>query len=124
MKRIATILIITLTTIIVIYTYNFRLLLDTGSMEPLLQGGDIIITVDYTGNAENGDIIAFDGVLHRIVDIDEKGYTTMGDANLTPDVGYRQESDIDEIYVARVRLGVFSEWIADYITNKYGRVAE
>ena len=124
MKRIITILIITLTTIIVIYTYNFRLLLDTGSMEPLLKGGDIIITVDYTGNAEKGDIIAFDGILHRIVDIDENGYTTMGDANLTPDVGYRQESDIDEIYVAKVRLGIFSEWISDYITNKYGRVAE
>lgn len=124
MKRIPIIITIIAFIIATIYTYNFRLLLDTGSMEPLLRGGDVIITVDYTGNAEKGDIIAFDGTLHRIVDIDEKGYTTMGDANLLPDVGYRQESDIDEIYVARVRLGVISEWIADYITNKYWGVAE
>lgn len=70
------------------------LVVRTGSMEPTINPGDmIVISKEY--EYKKGDIVTFyeDGtfVTHRIVKINEDGYTTKGDANDLEDgkIGYK-----------------------------------
>ncbi len=61
----------------------------SGSMEPAVSPGDVVI-VDASASVAVGDIITFDdgnGVptTHRVVDIVDGQYVTMGDANQNPD---------------------------------------
>ncbi|MEN8234331.1 MAG: signal peptidase I, partial [Actinomycetota bacterium] len=60
----------------------------SGSMQPKLRSGDVVIAVDTDKFVEAGTIIVFqdpdrgDLVTHRIVEMNENGtYTTKGDAN-------------------------------------------
>ena len=56
----------------------------SGSMEPQLQVGDLVI-VKETENVQVGDIISYrqgnSVVTHRVCQINETGYITKGDAN-------------------------------------------
>lgn len=60
----------------------------SGSMEPELSVGDLLI-VKETSDVKKNDVIVFqDGrslVVHRVVEIDEKELITKGDANNTAD---------------------------------------
>lgn len=59
-----------------------------GSMEPSVQQGSIVYMHD-SGQYEEGDIITFQrgttDVTHRIVERNDGGYITQGDANDDPD---------------------------------------
>lgn len=61
----------------------------SGSMEPALSVDDLIINHRQDGY-EAGDIITFQNgsslTTHRIVEVQEEGYVTQGDANNAPDL--------------------------------------
>jgi signal peptidase len=64
----------------------------TGSMEPTLKIGTLVVTKPATLGYGPGDVITFrhsdvssDVVTHRVYFIDRSGITTKGDANQTPD---------------------------------------
>lgn len=60
----------------------------SGSMEPTLSAGDLLIVVRAKSYAV-GDVVVYQsggmGVVHRIVEIDGQNVTTKGDANNTTD---------------------------------------
>lgn len=61
----------------------------SGSMEPALSPGDVVIVSD-TASVEVGDIITFSNggsipVTHRVVGVQDGQYVTKGDANGNPD---------------------------------------
>jgi signal peptidase len=65
----------------------------TGSMEPYLEPGDVIISKKYDGrelvSGENGDVITYRGsignraelITHRVIEVDGDEIITQGDAN-------------------------------------------
>ncbi|MCL2695832.1 MAG: signal peptidase I [Clostridiales bacterium] len=87
----------------------------TGSMEPAIFGGDLVVTKTVDPAALNvKDIIAFkDGtavITHRIMELTEVGgepaFITQGDANASPDEKPVLYSQVEGIFVFRVaRLG-------------------
>jgi signal peptidase I len=61
----------------------------SGSMEPRIRTGDVVLSQDRD-DLEPGQVIVFrdadrGAVTHRLVAIDDRGFTTKGDANPTPD---------------------------------------
>jgi len=75
------------------YAAGYRAyVIHTGSMEPTLMPGDLIIDRPADGEYQVGDIITFrhgptaDLVTHRITQITANGVHTKGDANRTADV--------------------------------------
>ena len=66
----------------------------SGSMEPEIEGGDIVIA-DGNEPAEVGDVILFeqgeDTIIHRVIGVTNNGYITQGDANQFPDQGSDEE---------------------------------
>ena len=74
----------------------------SNSMEPTFTSGKILMIKEKEGSPEVNDIVMFrqnnfglnEYVTHRIVDQDEGGYITKGDANNCNDPGRLQESDI------------------------------
>ena len=83
----------------------------TGSMEPVISSGDIILTTPPTRIApKQGDVVAyiakrFDGspvgvFSHRIIGGSaEEGFIVKGDANPSPDVQRPKISDIDGVVI-------------------------
>lgn len=76
-----------------VFSYKPKVIM-TGSMEPLISPGDIVIVHKIEGKeAREGDIIMFPHgdmkVTHRIVAVNDEGgqttFTTRGDANPSPD---------------------------------------
>ena len=69
----------------------FPTLILTGSMEPYIYPGDIVIvqTIEEKEELEVGDVIQFWAenifIIHRIIDIEQDGYKTKGDNNNTAD---------------------------------------
>lgn len=62
----------------------------SGSMEPLIKAGDVVLIEEVGHLVEPGTVVAFDDgnglVVHRVVDVGSDGvYTTQGDANRQPD---------------------------------------
>lgn len=86
----------------------------TGSMEPVISAGDIIITVPVKHRTpEIGDIVAYQGkrfdgsevgvFSHRIIGGDTKeGFIVKGDANPSPDVQRPLLSDISGVVVLTI----------------------
>ncbi len=78
---------------------NFLVVL-SGSMEPTINMGDMVVTTPITSNAiKVGDIVAFnDGkefpITHRVINITEGGFITKGDANEDPDPMVRSSSSV------------------------------
>lgn len=93
----------------------------TGSMEPELSIGDMVIVSELEkGNIKTGDIIKFhkDGkyVIHRVDEIDKiEGktiYFTKGDANNCRDLGYITDDDISGKIVFKIPwIGNFTLWL-------------
>lgn len=92
----------------------------TGSMEPEISVGDMII-VKNTGDYAVGDVITFfmgDGAIpttHRIIEIRvENGvtsYITKGDANNAADPAVRAENVVGEVVSVLPNVGLFFEWV-------------
>lgn len=62
----------------------------SGSMQPAIRAGDVVLVEPVDHIVGPGTVIAYDAgsgtVLHRVVEVDESGaYTTKGDANTAPD---------------------------------------
>ena len=83
----------------------------TGSMEPEIFGGDLVITKTVDpATLEVGDIISFsDGnsvITHRIIEITEEdgqtAFVTKGDANNAADVNLATYSQVEGIYTLKV----------------------
>ncbi|MEJ6761088.1 MAG: signal peptidase I [Candidatus Planktophila sp.] len=86
----------------------------TGSMEPAIHSGDIVIldpatsrlpkigdVVTYTGRRFDGTVVA--SFTHRIISGDSsEGYVVKGDANANPDVQKVPRSDVEGIVVYKL----------------------
>ena len=84
----------------------------TGSMEPLITGGNLVVLKKHNGEElEVGDIITFryynEGMstIHRISEINENGIVTSGDAVGYDDPGFRTHDLIDHKYIFQIPLG-------------------
>ncbi|WP_245977503.1 S26 family signal peptidase [Halopiger aswanensis] len=66
--------------------FGYAMTAGTGSMEPTMTGGELVIYTDW-GEVEEGDIIVFEDaqrdidLVHRAVEDTEQGWVTKGDAN-------------------------------------------
>ncbi|MGF7117366.1 signal peptidase I [Methanobacterium oryzae] len=91
-KEIATYIVIILVGIIIAQHMNVVV---SGSMEPVMYRGDIVIIDTNPGDVEVGDIVVYDAawfnqpVIHRVIKIqnttDGPLYTIKGDNNANPD---------------------------------------
>lgn len=77
-------------------------LIQSGSMEPSIMTGDIII-IHQTGQYEKNDVITFQNeesriITHRVIEINNKGgdmfFVTKGDANRSEDEGVVSQTSI------------------------------
>ena len=91
----------------------------TGSMEPEISVGDMVVVADWQRDLAEGDVIAYahDGktIVHRITEVvqqpESTAYITQGDANNAPDADPVQPSQIEGKVVARIpALGWVSLW--------------
>ena len=82
----------------------------TGSMEPTIEGGSLIILKEIEEYKEN-DIITFrDGnryVTHRIVEINEGMITTKGDANNACDTPFDKSNIVGKVLFAFPKVGMW-----------------
>lgn len=81
---------------------------DSGSMEPRIQVGDIIIIDTKPKKYKKHDIITYRDetysyITHKIVKVTDEGFITKGDANDSVDQGYVQEEQIVGVYKGRIR---------------------
>ncbi len=94
--------------------YSF-FIVKTGSMEPSINMGELII-VKEKSNYNRGDIITYyDGnifVTHRIVEISDNSYFTKGDANNERDIGISEDNIIGNVIYHSAFLGKI---ITDYL---------
>lgn len=79
----------------------------SGSMEPTIQTGDLIIINQEKKDYKQDDIITFidvngSFVTHRIVGRSSSGYLTKGDANKSVDPGYVRKEKIVGTYVFKI----------------------
>ncbi len=98
------------------------MLIGSGSMEPLIRAGDVVLLMDHDGaNLGPGTVItyhddALDGriITHRIFAIDAAGaYVTKGDANTVPDSDTVVPSDvIGEGRVLVPYVGLPAHWLS------------
>ncbi|MBO4247642.1 signal peptidase I [Halomicrobium sp. IBSBa] len=96
----------------------------SGSMEPALSPGDVII-VDGSGPVGVGDVITYDGgdavpVTHRIVAVEDGAFVTQGDANENPDTGTVTRADVlGRVALTIPLIGYVILWVqtpAGYVT--------
>ncbi len=70
----------------------------SGSMEPAIHTGSVVLINTKNKEAEEGDIIAFQRgdmfVTHRVTDITASGFLTKGDANDSADPGMVDKSQV------------------------------
>ena len=94
----------------------------SGSMEPNISVGDIIIINTKEKNYKEKDVITFKDingsyVTHRIIEINDKGIVTKGDANDTNDKGLLAPDDIVGVYVKKINsLGLIIASLKNPIT--------
>ena len=101
--------------------FGFRpTLIGSGSMEPAIQVGDVVITKTVpVKEIQVGDVIRFrDGrvsVVHRVVDIQQHGnqviFTTRGDDNNTDDPPISEQAYQGKVILTVPRIG----WLAIYL---------
>ena len=103
---------------------NFLVVL-SGSMEPTINMGDLVVTAPITSNAiKVGDIVAFyDGkefpITHRVINITEGGFITKGDANEDPDPMVRSGSSV----VGKIAFWVpFAGYLVYFARGIYGLI--
>lgn len=81
----------------------------TGSMTPTMPAGDAVLDRP-THAVHTGDIVTYRGgpdgyTTHRVVAVTQAGVETKGDANRSPDWGYRSNADIAGHVVVRLPYG-------------------
>lgn len=79
----------------------------SGSMEPTIQTGDLIIINQKEKDYKEGNIVTFidvngSFVTHRIVGMTSNGYLTKGDANKSVDPGYVRKEKIVGTYSFKI----------------------
>lgn len=94
--------------------YNYKTVL-TGSMEPAIPVGSIIITKEQS-SYEIEDIISFQEegaiITHRIITIDRERYITKGDANNVADTEEVQQKQIlGKVILTIPLLGYLVMWL-------------
>ena len=99
-----------------IFGYS-ALSVETGSMEPTISEGDVVIIKD-TGDYKIGDIITFlhEGeeipTTHRIIQIENGEYVTRGDFNNSKDsLNVKENEIIGEVVGEIPHLGLFARWM-------------
>ena len=79
----------------------------TGSMEPELPVGSVVM-VDPNARPKVGDIFAYENhggtVIHRIAGVEGGGYIFQGDANPSPDGAVVEESQLIGKVVVKIRF--------------------
>ena len=94
----------------------------SGSMEPTIDIGDMIVINTKYSDYKEKDIITFKDakgsyVTHRIIEITKDGYATKGDNNNSIDQGYITNDDIVGKFVFRIKfLGVILDSFQNPIT--------
>ena len=94
--------------------YNYKTVL-TGSMEPAIPVGSIVITKEQS-SYEIEDIISFqeegDIITHRIISIDRERYITKGDANNVADTEEVQQKQVlGKVILTIPLLGYLVMWL-------------
>lgn len=94
--------------------YNYKTVL-TGSMEPAIPVGSIVITKEQS-SYEMEDIISFQEegaiITHRIISIDRERYITKGDANNVADTEEVQQKQIlGKVILTIPLLGYLVMWL-------------
>lgn len=94
--------------------YNYKTVL-TGSMEPAIPVGSIVITKEQS-SYEMEDIISFQEegaiITHRIISIDREQYITKGDANNVADTEEVQQKQIlGKVILTIPLLGYLVMWL-------------
>ncbi|WP_050637368.1 signal peptidase I [Candidatus Stoquefichus sp. SB1] len=94
--------------------YNYKTVL-TGSMEPVIPVGSIVITKEQS-SYEMEDIISFQEegsvITHRIISIDRERYITKGDANNVADTEEVQQKQIlGKVILTIPLLGYLVMWL-------------
>lgn len=89
----------------------------SGSMEPAIKTGSLILINTTDNDINEGDIIAFHSgkaeVAHRVVEITSEGYVTKGDANETRDFSIVSENMvIGKILFWIPALGYVISWFS------------
>ena len=106
---------------------------DSGSMQPALEQGDVVLFDVYDGEGLNeGDIVLFvapsgahegERITHRILRVTEteegKVYVTKGDAAATEDAWTLTDADIEGVYVKKLPLVAD---VAGYMQSAGGRM--
>lgn len=100
----------------------------TGSMEPYLEPGDVIISKKYDGrelvSGENGDVVTYRGsignraelITHRVIEVDGDEIITQGDANNVADSPITK----NEIEAVMVHKTVVIDKIYKVISTTWG----
>lgn len=94
----------------------------SGSMEPTIRTGDLIIINQRKKEYQENDIVTFvdvngSFVTHRIVGMTNGGYLTKGDANKSVDPGYVRKEKIVGTYVFKInKFGYVVKSIQNPIT--------
>ncbi len=100
-------------------------LVTSGSMEPALRAGDIVMTQPPDGLVGPETVIQFDtpsgSVIHRVLYVIEDGYVTRGDANPTVDSTIVEPDAVEGVGVMIIPLiGHPQLWWAE---GRWGRLA-
>lgn len=70
----------------------------SSSMEPSIHTGSLAYITETENKPSVGDVIAYQAgempVVHRVVEVEEDGYLTQGDANDTPDMNIVEPEEV------------------------------
>lgn len=81
----------------------YLLLIESDSMKPVYEQGDIVIGHSLFDEVNEGDIVVYEhpqtgiNVIHRIVEINESGIQTKGDNNEVRDSVFLSQEDIKSV---------------------------
>lgn len=102
----------------------------SGSMEPTIHTGSLVLIDTKDKDVKKGDIVAFRKagvfVTHRIVETRAEGYITKGDANSSDDPGMIGKENLEGTtilavpYAGRVLKAVNLAWLRDITAYEFG----
>ena len=117
---VGTAVIIIIAVVLLLSVRNMRLyIVLSGSMEPVLPVGSLVIADCSDTQVQSGDIAVFSKegqtVTHRIIDITDNGYVTKGDANKDYDAGIvAQQEILGTVILCIPYLGYGLMWLQEY----------
>ena len=89
----------------------------SGSMEPAIKTGSLILINEKDKDISKGDIIAFKtggaSVAHRVVQIEQDGYVTKGDSNRTVDASLVAADKVEGTVFFKIPLAGYAvKWMS------------